>query len=490
MRTIYEFASAKPWLDRKTTFHCTPVGMLGDNESRLFYHLTEQVFAGRGTIIDAGSFLGKSAYFLAKGLRQNPVYKTDAHRIQCFDNFLVNEPNTVQFIKANLDLTVAVGDSTRAIFDRQVAPVRDALDVFEGDFHTIDWPSQPIEILMVDIAKAESLGRRVAELFYTKLIPNVSVVIHQDYHHPWLPHVHVVMEYLADCFDLVIPEADDSAVFFYKKQAPPEMIARAIAYDFTAEEKLELMNRAIERLPRDHRHFVELARVIMRLNDGPLDELRAELIDLEGSAKEILGDRATTFLQQALEVRTTVEEMQGWRCIAAQDHARALDLAIGVLRHRRNTHNLTMQGVAYIGLGLHHNAEKSLRAALQENPRSGYAYVELARVLYHKQQFEKAEDLIFDAIADKTAGFAALSDYVDMLAMILNRQWNAAAEEASLRRLRAIVGTDEPEVQVLTAILAAVRQQPEEARKALEAARTLGAEQRRLAAVAASFRIS
>jgi tetratricopeptide (TPR) repeat protein len=490
MSKIYEFAAAKPWLDRQTTFHGAPVGMLGDHESRLFYHLTQQVYEGHGTIIDAGSFLGKSAYFLAKGLRQNPIYNPAVHRVQCFDNFLVNEPNTVQFLKSNLEVTAAVGDSTRAIFDRQVKPVRDALDVFEGDFHTVEWPSQPIEILMVDIAKAESLGRRVAELFYTNLIPNVSIVIHQDYHHPWLPHVHVVMEHLADCFDLVVPQADDSAIFFYKKQAPPEALARAIAYDFSSEEKLDLMNRAIERLPREHRHFVALARVIMRLNDGPLDELRSELMELEGNAAELLGDRAPVFLQQALEVRTTVEEMQGWRCIANQDHAGALDLAIGVLRHRRNTHNLTMQGVAYIGLGLYHNAEKSLQAALQENPRSGFAYVELARVLYHRQQFLEAENLIFTAMADKSAGFAALSDYVDMLAMILNRQWNSNAEEAALRRLQATVGTGEPEVKILTAILAAVRKQPEKARQALEAARSQGADERRLTTVAESYHIA
>jgi tetratricopeptide (TPR) repeat protein len=161
-----------------------------------------------------------------------------------------------------------------------------------------------------------------------------------------------------------------------------------------------------------------------------------------------------------------------------------------VLRHRRNTHNLTMQGVAYIGLGLYHNAEKSLQAALQENPRSGFAYVELARVLYHRQQFLEAENLIFTAMADKSAGFAALSDYVDMLAMILNRQWNSNAEEAALRRLQATVGTGEPEVKILTAILAAVRKQPEKARQALEAARSQGADERRLTTVAESYHIA
>jgi hypothetical protein len=223
-------------------------GMLGDEEMQLFYYLARDAFVGEGTIVDAGSFLGKSACCFAAGLRANPKFRPHRDRIHCFDDFRVHESNAVQFLRDRFGIRAEVGDSTRALFDRQIADVRELLEVHEGDFHTVAWQHQPIEILMVDIAKSESLGRRVIEAFFPDLIAGRSIVIQQDYHHAWLPHLHVAMEYLAPYFELVAPIVDFSAVFRLKRPIPADELARAAALDFSPAEQIALME-AGKRVP-------------------------------------------------------------------------------------------------------------------------------------------------------------------------------------------------------------------------------------------------
>jgi len=48
-------------------------GMLGPEESLLFFNLAHEVYSGGGQLVDAGSFLGKSASLLAAGLRGSRV---------------------------------------------------------------------------------------------------------------------------------------------------------------------------------------------------------------------------------------------------------------------------------------------------------------------------------------------------------------------------------------------------------------------------------
>ena len=274
----------RPWLTDSVQLPDDPAGMLGRREAWFFYHLAKAAFTGKGTIVDAGSYLGKSAYYFAQGLRVNPNFDSTRDRIHCFDNFLVNEEGTVGHIREALGQTLEVGDSTRSIFERQVASVRGVLEVHDGDFHTVAWHHTPIEILMIDIAKSESLGKRVVEVFFPDLVPGLSIVVHQDYHHPWLPHIHVVMEYLADYFQMVVPRVDDSAAFVLTKAIPAGVLQRAITYDFTLEEKVELMDRALARLPAHDRHFVELAR--LRLH-GLRNDSRALRSEFEGIERQM-----------------------------------------------------------------------------------------------------------------------------------------------------------------------------------------------------------
>lgn len=304
--------------------------MLQPREAALFYWLAREAFTGAGTIVDAGSFLGKSAAYFAHGLRQNPRFDPARDRVHCFDNFLVNEATTVGFLQREFGLDRTVGSSTRALFDSQVAPVCDLIEVHAGDFHTAAWEPRPVEILLVDIAKSPSLGCRVAELFFRDLLPGKSYVVQQDYHHPWLPHLHVVMEYLSPWFDLVVPRCDDSAVFRLREPISDEAWRRVVADDFTAAERLDLMDRALLRLPEGDRHYVELARILLRGALLDWESAREQLIAVAARYDHCRLDRNWVhYLEGTCD---SVDEAAGWQRKARGDVTGTLAIAESMWR--------------------------------------------------------------------------------------------------------------------------------------------------------------
>lgn len=403
-----------PWFHEPAALPNEPAGMLGRHEAMLFYYLAKEAYSGHGTIVDAGSFLGKSAFFFAQGLRANPGFDAARHRVHCFDNFLVNDELTIEFIRNHLRETLSIGESTRAIFERQAAPVRELLEVHAGDFHTVPWTRQPIEILMVDIAKTESLGKRVVEVFFPDLVPGLSIVVHQDYHHPWLPHIHVVMEYLAGHFQLLAPRVDDSAAFLLTTPIPPAVLQRAIVYDFTHDEQLALMDRAIQRLPAGDRHFVEFARLLLRSRNHDYKGLRGEFESIERRHAEQKQDH--DWARYLESVRDFVDEREGWQERESGNFARTLQLADGLIaRGKGSTHILVMRATALMGLGRHAEAVPVLRETLNSGYRNGWAYIELARALAHLGRIDEAEDEIERGLLDRLAVETRPRHFFEML---------------------------------------------------------------------------
>ena len=460
-----------PWRDGVPELPTVPVGMLGRHEAALFYYLARDWYSGRGTIVDAGSFLGKSAVHFGHGLRANPCFDAARHRVHCFDNFLANDQLTVDFVANELGQRLEIGRTTRPIFDWQVAPVKDLIVVHEGDFHDVPWPSQPIEILMVDIAKSPSLWRRVLQAFFGDLVPGVSVVVHQDYHHPWLPHIHVTMEHLAEYFEPCVTRADDTAAWLYVRQIPAEQLQRAIAADFTAEERLRLMDRAIARLPHEDRHHVELARIVLRLHSGATADVRADFDALPTRYPACKQD--ATWARYYAEIGRHVEEFDGWALKSRGDHAGALAVAERLIaRGRGNGHVLYLRAACLLALG-RPEAEAALREAMAARPYSGYACIELAELLSRDGRFAEAEDLLFKAIDDPDAMSAPLDHYCDGLATVWSRRGDVAVALAGHARLLKRFA-DAPAVWVLAARIHRHLGRAIEAAASLRRARDLG----------------
>lgn len=240
-------------------------GMLGAQESLLYYYLARDYYTGTGAIIDAGSFLGKSASCLAAGLLDNPWAAKPV--IHCYDHFQA-ENNQIWFLQHKCQVTAQTGQDIRHLFDQQTSNIRHMLHVHQQDFRQVTWQYGPIEILLIDIAKSQQLWANVISQMFTKLIPGISLVIHQDYHHILLPpYIQVVMQSLKDYFTLVIPKINSTAVFMLQQTIPQTIIDTCINYQYTLQQQTKLLQDATDQLPQQHRFYLQCLQIMYTIQD-------------------------------------------------------------------------------------------------------------------------------------------------------------------------------------------------------------------------------
>jgi hypothetical protein len=228
--------------------------MLRQREKDLLYFLARDYYSGSGEIVDAGSCLGSSTRAFAQGLEESRV-ATKASRVHAFDRFVAEDPFLEQFVGHR--------GSFRDAFVRHLGDLLPNVTSWQGDFRWQSWDRGGIEILFVDVASSHELNRHLLLEFFPALIPGVSLVIHQDYHLPLLPFIHVTMEALCDHFEIVDGKVDDSIVFRLRSKIPSKKLSQVSDYVFTKEEQLQLMDRAIARLAPEQRAHVKLARAYL-----------------------------------------------------------------------------------------------------------------------------------------------------------------------------------------------------------------------------------
>ena len=277
-----EFLQQQSWRSSLHTVPDAPKGMLGREEEALLVVLARDAYEGLGEIIDAGAFLGSSSYCLAKGLAANPRIRGRAGRLHAYDLFTVwhEQGQTDRFVanelKRGFDIKVDEGESTLPIYMRNLGELGSLVRVYAGDITEARWSGRPIELFFIDICKTLPIWRHLLTDFYPSLIPGASIVVHQDYHHPLLPYIHVVQEWLSSYFEIVEEKAHDSAAFFLKDRIPDRVLAQAAQYDFSVSQELRLMDRAIERLTGENRHLI-LAKAQLLTLRGRLSESRRTL---------------------------------------------------------------------------------------------------------------------------------------------------------------------------------------------------------------------
>ncbi len=217
-------------------------GMLSTQEKRMLYHLASSEYTGEGVIADMGSFLGGSTICFAAGLRARGV---TGIKIHAYDVFKVSGDRAWEFFPdgAPPDLR------TRSLFDANVADYRDLITVHDGDVLDFTPEGASIEFLFVDIAKSYRVFDHILLNYFPSLMPAKSIIIMQDYlwgaTGPW--H-HVAMERLRDYWEYVVDTDVNSVVFLLRDEIPRDELHQACWMNLGREEKLELMDQAIQRL--------------------------------------------------------------------------------------------------------------------------------------------------------------------------------------------------------------------------------------------------
>ncbi len=239
--------SAKPWENYPVPEHVyLPRGMIGFEERRMLYWLAAEYYEGAGVVVDAGAYLGASAFALAAGLAHSRHRASRQATVHCYDRFVASDDYVRDDISRGFYPVVTDYDYS-PIFEFQTALHRDRIVAHRGDFLEASAPPSPIEILFVDVAKTEALNKRLVEHYFTRLIPGKSVIVQQDFYQAWYPYIPITMEYFRDWFEMADPYVADSSRLYLLTRKIPQPAIQQFLEGLSVARESELLRRAIGR---------------------------------------------------------------------------------------------------------------------------------------------------------------------------------------------------------------------------------------------------
>jgi len=225
------------------------VTMLSGEELLLLRWLAKNCYTGQGSLLDCGCFLGGSTISLAEGLKESVATTKKLHS---FDLFVAGPFEGKAYAKEGLE----EGKNFRALFEKNIAGVKDYVEVHEGDITQSSMPEGDVELLFIDCAKATPVNDFFVSKLFPRLIPGKSIVIQQDYLYPALPWVHITMEYFSEYFELLTSTDVNSVVYGCIKPIPQRVAIGCVWSIMPKSVKHLLMQQAINRWQGHKRQLV------------------------------------------------------------------------------------------------------------------------------------------------------------------------------------------------------------------------------------------
>lgn len=199
-------------------------GMVSNYERTYLNFYTSKLYTGQGTIVDLGCWLGATSLALATGLEQNKCFRSDKKYIYSYDLFkwdLSYNPHVIdcknEYVFNNGDCFI---EKYKKNLNRYLKNISIHKDIIEEGWH-----NEKIEFLLIDAMKNLTLTKSILNNFYPFLIPNKSLIYHQDFDHYLTPWVHLLI-YLHKPFCKLTHNVPYSGgcVFLIKKPIPEKLL--------------------------------------------------------------------------------------------------------------------------------------------------------------------------------------------------------------------------------------------------------------------------
>jgi hypothetical protein len=204
---------------------------------------------------------------LAEGLAANLKIKDHEEIVYAFDKFTADDDYVVNCLHT-FGECVEASSSFLPIYLQTVSMHLKRIKILEGDLLEHHWYGYPIEILFIDIAKTEDLNKYIVRSWFPALIPEVSIVVHQDWHMPYLPYIIVSMALLSSFFSIVEEKVDDSASFMLTRRITLESIGKLLRNEFTPAEKIDHVDALICKFQHATKQYLLLAKSVLLLSLG------------------------------------------------------------------------------------------------------------------------------------------------------------------------------------------------------------------------------
>ena len=191
-------------------------GMTSREEQQYCRSYTHDTYTGIGEIVDLGCWLGSTTIPLAQGLRKNLNRYTRRERIHAYDLFLWEK--WMDPYMPGCRKTYSPGESFLGEYKARTRKYSSLIRIYPGDLHQLGWIGKPIEFLLVDAMKSQELAESIVKCFYPSLIPEKSLLLHQDFKHFYTSWIHLIQYRLRDYFSFETDIPNSSSVVFRLKK--------------------------------------------------------------------------------------------------------------------------------------------------------------------------------------------------------------------------------------------------------------------------------
>lgn len=164
---------------------CDTPGMITEEEAR-FYTWIGQFYSGQGEVVELGPWLGRSTFFIARALMDNPRFA--GRRLQVFDDFVWRADWMDGYVEPADQLPN--GADFQALFERFISPEADRIQPYKrkiseypdnGHVEDLVWSGAPVEMMYVDCGRTFEQNQRWYKLFRDAFIPNRTLLLMQDW---------------------------------------------------------------------------------------------------------------------------------------------------------------------------------------------------------------------------------------------------------------------------------------------------------------------
>jgi hypothetical protein len=271
------------------------LGMTTRSEQEYFAHYGENIYTGKGEVVDLGCWLGSTTISVVKGLLKNPSFVASKKKVYAYDAFIwydsMNEP------VAGTDLVgkYKEGDSFLDAYKKRTAEYASRIEICAGDLTRIGWKDVnggDIEFLLVDAMKNWELTNAILRDFYPHLVPGESYVLQQDFAHYFTVWIHLIHWRLRDYFEFAhdIPNSS-SVVFKNVNRIPAELLQKEYSFaDFSSEDIDSAIDYSLSLVSDDKKANIEAARIMAYIHQKNHAKAREIFKAVESSGIAIEND--------------------------------------------------------------------------------------------------------------------------------------------------------------------------------------------------------
>jgi glycosyltransferase involved in cell wall biosynthesis len=236
-------------------------------------------YQGWGEIVELGCWLGSSTIHIAKGLQYNRALRGNLKPIHVYDQFLWNSGMEEAVVGSRLENVFQQGDSFLETYQQRIQPWKSLIQIHAGDLVKLGWQGSPIEFLFIDAMKSWNLANSILQNFFPHLVPQRSIIQHQDFAHYYTVWIHLITYRLRHYFEPIDqPQLHPSKVFRCIAPIPEEVLQAGYSLaSFSEAEMAAAFDYSFSIMPPQGHPNIAGARVKLLLDLGQPDRAQAEL---------------------------------------------------------------------------------------------------------------------------------------------------------------------------------------------------------------------